>query len=696
MNSLRLRVLMAAGSLLVFAITLGVLDLRNALRVERDAHDLQIAAKVQSDLTLATFEFTLARSYAQVMLSVPSAQAGPLAPLLQTQSVKADAALDRALANLPQVATTRISARFMDEMAAVRREIAEVRQALGSLIDRAPEARPAAEVAGAIQRLQAAIASLQSLRLLLRDGRYEMGSKFVMLEQVRDLAWVVREYAGRERTHLVIATMTRAAIDAATLAEARQLDLRARDALADIDRLAAHGMFPPEIDRALVGIRAAYLGTYQADRRRILDASRAGRPIDIDGQAFFQSSAAALDGIAALSTAADRAIEALKEAEAAEGHTTVLIDAGLLMVAVGLGLFLLIVVVRQVFARYEALRCDMERLAASDLERAVAFTERKDEVGSMARSLAVFRQALIDKRAIDAAQARARDEAEAEARRVAELSTAFEQSVAAGIAHLRQTVRALESSGATMRAAAAETVDEATGAARATESAAASVASAASGTEEIAASIGEIARQVTGASQLSRASAESAQQANTVVRGLANAAQQIGTVVGLISDIAGQTNLLALNATIEAARAGDAGKGFAVVASEVKNLATQTANATGEIGAQVDAIQSESTSAVTSLDHVASTIREVDQVTASIASAVEEQGAATNEISTATQQAARNTTEVSDRIQRVVDTAERTTGEAAKVIDGANDLSRAADRLSGDVERFLAGLKRSA
>ena len=65
---------------------------------------------------------------------------------------------------------------------------------------------------------------------------------------------------------------------------------------------------------------------------------------------------------------------------------------------------------------------------------------------------------------------------------------------------------------------------------------------------------------------------------------LVEEAKKIGEVVNLIQDIAEQTNLLALNATIEAARAGESGKGFAVVASEVKNLASQTANATEQIG----------------------------------------------------------------------------------------------------------------
>ncbi len=103
-------------------------------------------------------------------------------------------------------------------------------------------------------------------------------------------------------------------------------------------------------------------------------------------------------------------------------------------------------------------------------------------------------------------------------------------------------------------------------------------------------------------------------------------------MVGPISSIAGQTNLLALNATIEAARAGDAGKGFAVVASEVKNLANQTAKATGDISAQITEIEAATTEAVEAIGTIVQTIDELSRIAASIAASVEEQGAATQEI----------------------------------------------------------------
>jgi methyl-accepting chemotaxis protein len=184
-----------------------------------------------------------------------------------------------------------------------------------------------------------------------------------------------------------------------------------------------------------------------------------------------------------------------------------------------------------------------------------------------------------------------------------------------------------------------------------------------------------------------------ARRTDGVVRALAESAARIGRVAGLIADIAGQTNLLALNATIEAARAGDAGKGFAVVASEVKGLATQTARATEDIGAQIGQVQEATADAVAAIGGIAATIRSISAIAAGIAAAVVEQGAGTREIARNVAETAQAAAAVTDRIGGVGRSATQTGQSAAEVLGAARELARRADGLSGDVERFAAEVR---
>ncbi len=207
---------------------------------------------------------------------------------------------------------------------------------------------------------------------------------------------------------------------------------------------------------------------------------------------------------------------------------------------------------------------------------------------------------------------------------------------------------------------------------------------------ELAASVKTLAEGMNGASQLAHRTAEQVRSADSVMDRLTTSAEEIGTVVQLINDIARRTNLLALNATIEAARAGSAGKGFAVVASEVKDLAQQTAAATGDIVAKVKSIQAASHEARHAMTAATGSVDEATSAQASMAAAVEQQDATTREIAMRMEQAAQASSNAVKLVGDLAAAAEQT-AQAAVAVQATNDrLGGSAATLGEAVGRFRA------
>ena len=332
----------------------------------------------------------------------------------------------------------------------------------------------------------------------------------------------------------------------------------------------------------------------------------------------------------------------------------------------------------------------MQALTAGNLGVEVGGIERKDEVGEVARAVAVFKDGLAQADQLRKDQEAAKQRAEAERRQaMLDLANRFESSVGSVVSGVTAAATELQATAQSMSATAEQTSRQSTAVAAASEQTTQNVQTVASATEELSASIGEINSQVSESTRIVNEAVTQANETNAKVRGLAEAAQKIGDVVRLINDIAGQTNLLALNATIEAARAGEAGKGFAVVASEVKTLATQTARATEEISGQVRAIQEQTQSSAVAIEAITQTITRVSEISTAIASAVEEQGAATQEISRNVQQAAQGTTEVSSNITGVTEAARQTGTAASQVLESAGELAKNGVTLKSQVEEFL-------
>ncbi len=376
-------------------------------------------------------------------------------------------------------------------------------------------------------------------------------------------------------------------------------------------------------------------------------------------------------------------------------------------------------------ASLSALVSRLGQLSEGDLTSPVAYTQDRHEVGAIARGVLLCRDSLAaqndleekaeaerqaaqqrlestiaevraeNQRLMDAAAAEQAIAQERERDTILRLVQELEESIGSAASSLSASAVQLNSAADAMALTSSYTRSEACEATNAAMGAEDGVASIAPTIGELMGATQEIAQQVTLAAEVASDAVNCAAVADRCVDGLVASAAKIGEIVTLIDAVASQTNLLALNATIEAARAGEAGKGFAVVASEVKALAGQTAGATRDISAQIDAIREATNQAVVSIRDIIGAVNKVSGASTMIAAAIEEQSAAMGEINRAVEQTVDGARQARTRIATVDNAALDTQSAATQVMTASQEVGTQAQALRVQLDAFVCGLKRA-
>jgi methyl-accepting chemotaxis protein len=621
------------------------------------------------------------------------------APKLETISAiqerrrTADQAMETALSQLSGVREMELAQQTIKDVQDSFSALSALRPKLDSELAKTGSERQPEIASAVVPTLTTLIERTSKLRLTLETVTRTPAAHLVQITNLRHLTAEMAEYAGRERARLVAVINAKAQLsdkDLAAISEGRgQIDL----AWKTVAVLRIRPDTPSSVSSTIASVEKEYFGSYGDLRKEVIAAGSTGQ-YPISGEEYFKQVTSAIGAILALSEAMGDFARESATAQAHESTFSAILACIVFVAGAICAVMSYWIVFGWITRPISRITSAMERLAAGDKTIEITDREKGTEILTMGRAVEVFKQNALRIDKLQADQEATAKQAAADKRdAMNRMANEFESAVGSIVKAVSGAAAELHSAAQSMTQTAEETSRQAGAVAAASEQASANVQTAATAAEELSVSVQEISRQVSQSSTISDRAVERANSTNNTVQTLADGAKKIDDVVRLINDIAGQTNLLALNATIEAARAGEAGKGFAVVASEVKNLATQTARATEEIGAQIGEIQRATNESVVAIGEISGIIKEMNEISSSIAAAIEEQGAATQEIARNVQEASHGTTEVTSNISGVNQAVGETGAAASQIVASAGNLSKQATLLQSELSTFLSNIR---
>ncbi len=362
------------------------------------------------------------------------------------------------------------------------------------------------------------------------------------------------------------------------------------------------------------------------------------------------------------------------------------------LIAVGTVLFavLAFAIANSIHKPISDIRTAMNLIAAGDSAIRVPGLSRRDEIGAMARSIALFKHTALEIERIRAQEQQSKENAELHRRETLRmLADNFENTVRRVAQSVQSSAQEISDNAITLSRDTQSTQSQGDHMAHSIETAAEIMGRVVESSEQLLQATASVDTRLNASSQSISRATQGAQTITERIQALSNAASGIGSVVNLINEIAEKTNLLALNATIEAARAGDAGKGFAVVAGEVKQLAQQTQSATSNIAEQVRLIQADISETVSAITSVCQDIEDMQHLTANLNAAVREQTTATSEIKAQVSHAASGTKDVSNNLMSMKVAIKTSSASAHGVVMTVDALNQQSQRLEKELDAFI-------